>query len=117
MRGSSKRVSEGAVLLSILALLAMVVPAAAAAPANAPAGAPNLAPAQAPAPAQGVVQPAAKAEPGTLPGLIQQPTNQCIEIIVCAKNPDTGQCQEFANPCSVPQGWTIYFDPTTCENA
>ncbi len=70
----------------------------------------------APAPAQGAVQPA-KAEPNALPGLIQKPTNQCIEITVWAKNPDTGECQEFANPCSVPQGWTIYFDPTTCANA
>lgn len=59
--------------------------------------------------------------PGTEGDLIssldQRGANQCIEITVWAKNPDTGECQEFANPCSVPSGWEVFFDPTTCANS
>jgi len=31
----------------------------------------------------------------------------CIEVITCACNDETGECQEFPTPCSVPAGWTI----------
>jgi len=87
----------------------------------APAAAPSQ-PDQPAAPATQLLAPAAGAQaPGTnsdvIASLDQRGVNQCIEITVWAKNPDTGECQEFPNPCSVPSGWQIFFDPTTCTNA
>lgn len=32
----------------------------------------------------------------------------CIEIITCACNDDTGDCQEFGTPCDVPEGWSFF---------
>lgn len=29
----------------------------------------------------------------------------CIQVITPAKNPKTGECQEFPTPCDVPEGW------------
>jgi len=98
-----------AVLCLAPALLAWT-PATANTPADQPA-----------APAQQVLAPAnAPHAPGADDNLVasldQRGENQCIEITVWAKNPDTGECQEFANPCSVPSGWQVFFDPTTCAN-
>jgi hypothetical protein len=31
----------------------------------------------------------------------------CIDVIVWATNPQTGECREFATPCQVPPGWVI----------
>ncbi|MGD2114037.1 MAG: hypothetical protein PVG07_03230 [Acidobacteriota bacterium] len=68
------------------------------------------------APAQDLV-PAENGQDGTLDDLlIQEPLNQCIQITVWAQNEQTGECQEFSSPCSVPEGWTLYFDPETCTN-
>jgi len=36
--------------------------------------------------------------------------NDCIDVVVWASDPDHTVCYEFANPCGVPQGWTIYTD-------
>jgi hypothetical protein len=33
----------------------------------------------------------------------------CIDVICYGTNPDTGECYQFSNPCSVPQGWTINY--------
>lgn len=41
---------------------------------------------------------------------------QCIQITVWAQDPETGECHEFPNPCSVPDGWNRSFDPETCTN-
>jgi len=48
--------------------------------------------------------------------LDQRGENRCIQITVWAQNLETGECQEFSSPCSVPAGWTLYFDPATCTN-
>jgi hypothetical protein len=32
-------------------------------------------------------------------------TTECIDVIVFAHNPETGECREFPNPCSIPPGW------------
>ncbi len=34
--------------------------------------------------------------------------DDCIDVVVWASDPDHTVCYEFANPCGVPQGWTIY---------
>lgn len=35
--------------------------------------------------------------------------NACIDVIAYGTNPETGECREFPNPCSVPKGWTINY--------
>lgn len=92
----------------------------------APALAGAATPAQAPAvgvPAQAVPAPSQPAPDLDLPadgdGLLAfdlGAVNQCIQITVWARNPDTGECREFGSPCSVPSGWEIFFDPETCAN-
>jgi hypothetical protein len=39
----------------------------------------------------------------------------CIDLVVWATNPKTGECREFGTPCQVPQGWIINHTgcPTT----
>lgn len=29
----------------------------------------------------------------------------CVQVVTPAKNPATGECQEFPTPCDVPEGW------------
>lgn len=49
----------------------------------------------------------------TLAQLIEPPletpcvSTECIDIMVFAHNPETGECREFPNPCSVPSGWVL----------
>ena len=31
----------------------------------------------------------------------------CIQVITSAKNPLTGQIQEFPTPCDIPEGWQV----------
>jgi len=107
-------------LVSIL-VLCLAVPTLAGAATLSPAPAAPVADQAVPAPAGpagDLVVPAADAAPNddALAGLETGPVNQCIEITVWAKNPDTGECREFPNPCSVPSGWQIFFDPETCSN-
>jgi len=33
--------------------------------------------------------------------------SDCIDVIVWATNPQTGECREFPTPCQVPPGWII----------
>lgn len=39
----------------------------------------------------------------------------CEQIIVYAKDPETGACCQFPDPCSVPEGWTVYYYPPCIE--
>ncbi|NOX71602.1 MAG: S8 family serine peptidase [Candidatus Micrarchaeota archaeon] len=32
-------------------------------------------------------------------------SNMCIQVITPARNPETGECKEFATPCDVPKWW------------
>ncbi len=64
-----------------------------------------------------VLDPAQPDSPADIIGqLDQRGENRCIQITVWAQNLETGECQEFSSPCSVPEGWTLYFDPATCTN-
>jgi len=40
-----------------------------------------------------------------LPALAEAEGQICADVIVYAKNPETGQWQTFATPCEVPAGW------------
>jgi len=39
----------------------------------------------------------------------------CIDVIAFATDPQTGQCCQYPNPCSAPEGWTISY--TGCPTA
>lgn len=42
----------------------------------------------------------------------------CIQVVVFAQHPGTGECCQFANPCSVPPGFEpIFFTEEECEAA
>jgi hypothetical protein len=74
--------------------------------------------AQTPAPTADLELPAPEAAPDgdVAPNLTPEPLPQCIQITVWAQDPETGECHEFPNPCSVPDGWDRSFDPETCTN-
>lgn len=38
----------------------------------------------------------------------------CIQVIVWAKNPGTGECVQFPTPCDAPAGWEIFFTLEDC---
>lgn len=38
----------------------------------------------------------------------------CIQVITYAKNPVTGTCCEYPNPCSAPEGWATYTSASEC---
>jgi hypothetical protein len=39
----------------------------------------------------------------------------CEEKTFWAKNPDSGECCEYARPCTTPTGWEKFKDEMTCE--
>lgn len=39
----------------------------------------------------------------------------CIQVIVWAKNPDTGTCCQYSTPCAAPTGWQTYTSQAECE--
>ena len=41
----------------------------------------------------------------------QSSTDPCIQVVVWAQDPATGQCCMYGNPCAAPAGWTIYYGP------
>ena len=34
---------------------------------------------------------------------------ECIDVVAYGTNPETGECYQFPNPCSVPKGWIINY--------
>ncbi|HEX6901852.1 MAG TPA: hypothetical protein VF789_19180 [Thermoanaerobaculia bacterium] len=46
----------------------------------------------------------------------RQYSGACIQVIVWAENPDTGECcGYYPTPCSAPAGWQQYNNPS-CED-
>ena len=41
----------------------------------------------------------------------------CIQVIAYGRNPGNGRCCVFPNPCSVPNGWEVFFTLEECEAA
>lgn len=39
----------------------------------------------------------------------------CIDVVAYGTNPETGECYQFPNPCSVPKGWTINYQGCASE--
>lgn len=100
--------------LTLTAALLLLLPCFAAAPAIAGEVAPVVPPAVSGADSD---LPAPDAAPDTIvESLDSGALYQCIQITVWAQDPETGECHEFPNPCSVPDGWNRYFDPETCTN-
>lgn len=40
----------------------------------------------------------------------------CIQVITYARNPHTGHCCQYPNPCVVPEGWETFTSPD-CTNS
>lgn len=60
--------------------------------------------------------PAAAQDQSCPPG--QNFQGACIQVIVFAQHPGTGECCQFANPCSVPPGFgEPFFSQEECEAA
>jgi hypothetical protein len=38
-----------------------------------------------------------------------QGAGNCIDVVVWAINPATGECRQFPNPCVVPAGWQKFY--------
>lgn len=43
-------------------------------------------------------------------------TGVCIQVITYARNPHTGDCCQYPNPCVVPEGWETFTNPD-CTNS
>ena len=42
-------------------------------------------------------------------------TGACEYVVVFAQDPATGVCCQYPDPCSAPEGWTIYYAPGCFE--
>jgi|GEM_PF-3018122 len=38
----------------------------------------------------------------------------CGQVVVWAKDPETGICCPYSNPCTAPSGWMTYFSEAEC---
>lgn len=46
----------------------------------------------------------------------RQYSGACVQVIVWAKNPQTGECcGYYPTPCSAPAGWEQFYNPS-CED-
>lgn len=41
----------------------------------------------------------------------------CAQVMTWAKNPQSGQCCEYATPCETPTGWVTYRSLEACAQA
>lgn len=41
----------------------------------------------------------------------------CPQVVVWAKNPQTGTCCQYGTPCNAPEGWTTYNTEEECKAA
>lgn len=39
----------------------------------------------------------------------------CIQVVVWAKNPETGTCCYYSTPCAAPDGWQTFSTQEECE--
>jgi len=54
------------------------------------------------------------------PGACPPPQDRdaiCIQVVVWAKHPGTGQCCQYGNPCVAPEGWETFYSLEECEQA
>ena len=56
--------------------------------------------------------------PGCPPAVRRVPPDVlCIQVITYARNPGTGQCCEYPNPCSAPPAWETFGNLEECRAA
>jgi hypothetical protein len=39
----------------------------------------------------------------------------CPQVVVWAKNPQTGACCQYGTPCNAPEGWKTYHSDAECR--
>lgn len=47
----------------------------------------------------------------------RQSTEICTQVVVWAKNPQTGACCQYGTPCNAPEGWQTYYSEGECLKA
>ena len=45
------------------------------------------------------------------------PSPTCLQVVTWGKDPLTGTCCQYPNPCLVPDGWATFYTQQDCENA
>jgi hypothetical protein len=45
------------------------------------------------------------------------PDQPCAAVLVWAKDPASGGCCQYPDPCSAPEGWEQFYTPAACEAA
>ena len=39
----------------------------------------------------------------------------CPQVVVWAKNPQTGACCQYGTPCNAPEGWQTFYSEAECR--
>ena len=47
----------------------------------------------------------------------RQSNEICAQVVVWAKNPQTGACCQYGTACNAPEGWTTYTSEAECRAA
>lgn len=55
-----------------------------------------------------------KPKPGDCPPP-RQSNEICPQVVVWAKNPQSGACCEYGTPCNAPEGWQTYHSEAECR--
>lgn len=42
-------------------------------------------------------------------------TDTCIQVVVWAKDSNTGMCCQYGSPCAAPDGWHIFYGPNCTD--
>ena len=45
----------------------------------------------------------------------RQSNEACIQVVVWAKDPQTGACCQYGTPCNAPQGWQTFTSDAACR--
>ena len=40
----------------------------------------------------------------------------CAEVVVWAKDPQTGACCQYGRPCDAPEGWETFYSEAECRS-
>ena len=45
----------------------------------------------------------------------RQSDEVCPQVVVWAKDPQTGACCQYGTPCSAPEGWETFYSEAECR--
>ena len=47
----------------------------------------------------------------------RESSDMCIQMVVYAKDPASGDCCMYGNPCVAPEGWETFPEESACQAA